>query len=140
MAGFAYEREDYQDYLKRLEHNGTYQEYENAISEMNTLKNELRKDIENIPHVDNIVCLIDQVDKFYYGDIGFHTDTLLDEFDVYFVAGALCAAIREQGEDCQPYCLYYNQVMQMFMFTKVCIHANDGPDLYDQGTERFIVR
>lgn len=140
MAAFEYEREEYQAHLKRIERNGTYQEYENEIFEMNQLKNDLVKNMENIPHVDNISCLIDQVENCYYGDIGFHTDKLLDEFDVFFVAGAICAAIREEGEECQQYSLYYNRAVQSFMFTKVCICANDGPNLYAQGTQRFVIR
>lgn len=63
MAVFEYERQDYQDNLKRLEHKGTYQEYENAIFEMNTLKNDIKADLTDMPHVDNVACLIDQVDN-----------------------------------------------------------------------------
>lgn len=140
MAVFEYERQDYQDNLKRLEHKGTYQEYENAIFEMNTLKNDIKADLTDMPHVDNVACLIDQVDNIYYGDIGFHCDKPLDKYDVFLVAGAICGVLNKHAEDCYAYSLYYNNAMDMFMYTKVVIEADDGPNLYAQDTQRFVVR
>ena len=142
MAAFEYEREDYQDNLKRIKRVGTYQDYENAIYEMNELKKDIVASLpaHPIPHIDNIVCIIDQVDNVYWGDIGFHTDTLLDESDIYFIAGIICAELRERAEECWSYSMYYNQCMQMFMYTKVCIEANDGPDLYAGQERTFVLR
>ena len=139
MAAYEYERKEYQENLRRIKHKGTYQEYENAIYAMNELKNDIKKDLENTFHIDKVVSLMDQVGNIYYGDIGFHTDVLLDKFDIHFVAGAICAALREQTEDCHSYSLYYNDELQMFLYTKVVIEADDGPDLYAHNTREFIV-
>lgn len=136
---FEYERKEYQDNLARIKQIGTYQDYENAIFEMNTLKNDLKMELDNVPYVKEVATLIDQVDDIYYGDIAFLTDGL-DEFQIYLTAGAICAVLRNQAEDCYDYSLYYNKVMKAFMYTKVVIQAKDGPDLYKQGTRKFVVR
>jgi hypothetical protein len=140
MAAFEYEREDYQQYLERLKHKGTYQEYENAIFEMNELKNDIKADLGDIPHVDKVACLIDQVDNVYWGDIGFHCEKPLDQYDVFLVAGAICGVLEKHAESCYSYSLYYNNAMDMFMYTKVAVEADDGPNLYAEGTRRFVVR
>ena len=140
MAAFAYERQEYQDNLDRIKHNGTYQDYENAIFEMNELKNDLKADLDNIPHVDAVVSLIDQIGNVYFGDIGFHCDVSLDNYDIFLVAGAIVGVLQNHAEDCYHYSIYYNEPMQTFMYTKVIVEANDGPDLYAEGTRRFVVR
>lgn len=140
MAAFTYEREEYQNNLERIRRKGTYQDYENAIFEMNTLKNDLKADLDDIPHVDGIACLIDQVDNVYWGDIGFHCDIPLDKYDIFLVAGAIVGVLQKHAEDCYHYSLYYNEPMQTFMYTKVSIEADDGPDLYAEGTRQFVVR
>lgn len=140
---FDYEREEYQENLRNIRHIGTYQDYENAIYAMNELKKAIVTDLSehSIPHVDGLACLIDQVDNIYYGDIGFHTDKSLDEFEIYFVAGAICAALHEHGEtDCGQHSMYYNEPMQMYMYTKVVVEADDGPDLYAGKERLFVVR
>lgn len=139
MAAYEYKRKEYQENLLRIRQIATYQDYENAMYEMNELKNDIKKNMEHIPNVDAIVALMDQVDNVYYGDIGFHTDMLLDKFAIHFVAGAIVAALREQGEDCYEYSLYYNEELQMFLYTRVVIEADDGPDLYAQGTNQFSI-
>ena len=141
MSAFTYEREDYQQNLARLYRKGTYQEYENAIFEMNILRNEFRESIDKVSYIDDVMSLIDQVDNIYYGDIGFHCSKPLDSYEIFMVAGELINVLRDcHAENCHHFSIYYNHKMQMFMYTKVVIEADDGPNLYMQGTDKFIVR
>lgn len=137
---FEYERKEYQDNLENIKQIGTYQDYENAIYEMNNLKNILEKELGDMICIDGVTAVIDQVDNMYYGDIAFHTTTLLDESQIYLVAGNICGTLRKHEEKCCDYSLYYNQAVQAFMYTKVVVQANDGPNLYGQNTERFVIR
>ena len=132
-----YERESYQKYLENLRKEGTYQEYENAIYEMNKLKNKL-KDAGF-----DTVSLIDQVDNIYYGDIMFCMPKNIDESALYFRAGRIIGTLINQGAiepKCNDSCLYFNKEMWGFMYTVVAIKADDGPNLYAEGTRKFIVR
>lgn len=137
---FEYERKEYQDNLDNIKQIGTYQDYENAIYEMNNLKNILEKELDDMICIDGVAAVIDQVDNMYYGDIAFHTTILLDESQIYLVAGNICGTLRKHEEECYDYSLYYNQAVQAFMYTKVVVQANDGPNLYGQNTERFVIR
>lgn len=136
MSAFEYEREDYQQYLENLTKEGTYQEYENAIFEMNTLKNKLRDEGFDVH------ALIDQVDNIYYGDILFHMPKQITELGLYFRAGQIIGTLSRMNaitsEDNS--CIYFNKAMNGFMYTAVAIQADDGPDLYAQNTRKFIVR
>ena len=140
MGAFEYERKEYQDNLERIKKKGTYQDYENAIFEMNELKNDLKADLENMPHIDKLASLIDQTDNVYWGDIAFHSDIHLDKYDIFLVAGAIIGVLNNHAEECHHYSLYYNEAVQSFMYTKVCIEADDGPDLYAQEGRQFVVR
>ena len=80
------------------------------------------------------------IDVIYLVDIGFHCIKPLDKYEVFLVAGEVVAVLREHGENCHHFSVYYNEKMQMFMYTKVVVEADDGPNLYAQGTDRFVVR
>lgn len=132
-----YEREGYQKYLKELTKEGTYQDYENAIFEMNKLKNQFKAKGANV------VSLIDQVDKTYYGDIMFCMPKGITEDALYFKAGRIIGELINAGAiepKTNDSCLYFNQEMWGFMYTAVAIKADDGPDLYAEDTRKFIVR
>ena len=137
---FEYERKEYQDNLENIKHIGTYQDYENAIYKMNVLRNNLQKELGEMFFIDGIASVIDQVDNLYYGDIAFHTITLLDKSQACLVAGNICGILSRYGEKCYDYSLYYNQAVQAFMYTKVVIQVDNGPNLYDKKTKRFVVR
>ena len=137
---FEYERKEYQDNLENIKRIGTYQDYENAIYEMNVLRNNLQKELGEMFFIDGIASVIDQVDNLYYGDIAFHTTTLLDKSQACLVAGNICGILSRYGEKCYDYSLYYNQAVQAFMYTKVVIQVDNGPNLYDKKTKRFVVR
>lgn len=137
---FEYERKEYQDNLENIKRIGTYQDYENAIYGMNNLKNALGKELGDMICIDGVASVIDQVDNLYYGDIAFHTTTLLDESQTCLVAGNICGILSKHGEKCYDYSLYYNQAVRAFMYTKVVIQVDNGPNLYNQNTERFVIR
>ena len=134
---FEYERKEYQNNLENIKRIGTYQDYENAIYEM---KNALGKELDDMICIDGVASVIDQVDNLYYGDIAFHTTTLLDESQICLVAGNICGILSKHGEKCYDYSLYYNQAVRAFMYTKVVIQVDNGPNLYSQNTERFVIR
>ena len=97
---FEYERKEYQDNLENIKRIGTYQDYENAIYEMNVLRNNLQKELGEMFFIDGIASVIDQVDNLYYGDIAFHTNTLLDKSQACLVAGNICGILSRYGEKC----------------------------------------
>lgn len=137
---FEYERKEYQDNLENIKRIGTYQDYENAIYEMNNLKNTLGKELDDMIGIDGVASVIDQVNNIYYGDIAFHTTTLLDKSQIYLIAGNICGMLRKYEEECYDYSLYYNQMVHAFMYTKVVIQVDDGPNLYGQNARTFVIR
>lgn len=144
---FEYERKEYQDNLENIKKVGSYQDYENAVYELNILKNKIIKEYNNMiyigdmRYINGVATVIDQVDNLYYGDIIFHTSSLLfEDSQISHAANVICDILNNFGEDCHDYSLYYNRAVQGFMYTKVVIQADDGPSLYDQNTERFIIR
>lgn len=137
MAVLKYERGNYQNYLERITKDGTYQDYENAIYEMNELRKRFKeKGIE-------AKTLIDQVDNVYYGDIAFPLPQGINELSVYLRAGRIIGELVNAGvieSKINDACLYFNRALNSLMYTGVVVKAEDGPDLYAQGTREFIVR
>lgn len=133
MVGFTYERKEYQDYLKKITHKGTYQDYENTIYEMVNIGKNI------VEHGLHCHWLIDQIDNFYYGDLFFPIpkDT---SSDLYFEAGKIIGTLNRLGIKCNNSCFYFNKVLHGFMYTLVVVEADDGPDLYNGQTRTFVVR
>ena len=132
-----YERDSYQKYLKNLTKEGTYQDYENAIYKMN----ELRKCLDEKGF--KVKTLIDQVDNVYYGDIMFAVPENTTESGLYYRAGRIIGELINAGviePKVNDSCLYFNEALYAFMYTGVAIKAEDGPQLYEQGTRTFVVR
>ena len=137
MAVLKYERGNYQNYLERITKDGTYQDYENAIYEMNELRKRFKeKGIE-------AKTLIDQVDNVYYGDIAFPLPQGINELSVYLRAGRIIGELVNAGvieSKINDACLYFNRALNSLRYTGVVVKAEDVPDLYAQGTREFIVR
>ena len=137
MAVLEYERGSYQRYLEHLTKDGTYQDYENAIYDMNEIRKRFKeKGIE-------AKTLIDQVGKVYYGDIAFPLPQGINELSIYLRAGRIIGELVNAGvieAKINDTCLYFNRALNSLMYTGVVIKAEDGPDLYAQGTRAFVVR
>lgn len=132
-----YRREKHAKYLDGITKEGVYQDYENAIYDMNELKNKLREKGVDAHSV------IDQADGIYYGDIMFPMPKDANESKLYFKAGRIIGELVNAGAiepKINDSCLYFNEAMWAFMYTAVAIKADDGPDLYAQGTRNFVIR
>lgn len=140
---YSYEREEHILYLENLVKDGTYQDFENEVFQMNELRKKILSSLDNLSVVmiDSVVSLIDQVDGIYYADIGFHlTNVAAQTLPLSVVAKTCVNALAEHGVKQTEDSLYYNEVLQMFMFTSVAIRNDDGPNLYGQKERLFVVR
>lgn len=127
---FSYERKEHIDYIDNLIKEGSYQDYQNAIKDLNNLAFKLKIKEYNV----NII--VDQADGICYGDIMF---IVSNTNDLNSDAKQIIEALKSFGINCDSSCLYFNVPLSCFMYTAVAIKTDNSPDWYS-GKERIVIR
>jgi hypothetical protein len=130
---FSYDRKPHLEYLNNLIKNGTYEEYQEELTNLRELNEKLDKDGMNT------YVIIDQSDNIYWGDIMF----VLNDSNVSFNAEKICSILKKHGITTSLDSLYYNTAIKAIMYTAIAIKTK-GPEFYPdyvmQNKDFFLVR